>query len=114
VEAAFTLLKDVLFQKSDELTQAARGFLERLKVLLKAQGKTSFHSREIRRQLRLAPSTLKRHLLELERYGYLQVGRPGRQGKYEYTIPDYAEYDRLKSSIDGHLQEVLDKIKSRK
>lgn len=113
IEVAFTLLKDVLFHKSDELTQAGRHFLERLKMLLKEQGKTSFHSREIRRQLRIAPSTLKRHLLELERYGYLQVNRPGRQGKYEYTIPDYTEYDRLKSSIDGHLQEVLDRIGSR-
>lgn len=113
VEAAFMLLRDVLFSKSDELTNASRNFLELLKVLLKKHGKTSFHAREIRQQLRIAPSTLKRHLLELERYGYLQVNRPGRQGKYEYTIPDYSEYDRLKSSIDGHLWEVLDKIRSR-
>jgi DNA primase/DNA-binding MarR family transcriptional regulator len=114
IEAAFTLLIDVLFSKSDELTKASRGFLELLKVLLKEQGKTSFHTRDIRRQLRIAPSTLKRHLLELERYGYIQVNRSSRQGKYEYTIVDYTEYDRLKSAIDGHLQEVLAKIKSRK
>ncbi|MES1249969.1 MAG: hypothetical protein ABUL46_04750, partial [Chitinophaga rupis] len=114
IEAAFTLLKDVLFSKSDELTKASRGFLELLKVLLKEQHKTSFHTRDIRRQLRIAPSTLKRHLLELERYGYIQVNRTSRQGKYEYTITDYTEYDRLRSAIDGHLQEVLDKIRSRK
>jgi len=113
IEAAFTLLKDVLFSKSDELTKASRSFLELLKVLLKEQGKTSFHTRDIRRQLRIAPSTLKRHLIELERYGYIQVNRTSRQGKYEYTITDYAEYDRLRSAIDGHLQEVLDKIRSR-
>ncbi len=114
IEAAVTLLKDVLFSKSDELTKASRGFLELLKVLLKEQGKTSFHTRDIRRQLRIAPSTLKRHLLELERYGYIQVNRSSRQGKYEYTIVDYTEYDRLKSAIDAHLQEILDRIKSRK
>jgi hypothetical protein len=114
IEAAFTLLTDVLFSKSDELTKASRGFLELLKVLLKEQSKTSFHTRDIRRQLRLAPTTLKRYLLELERYGYIQVNRSSRQGKYEYTIVDYTEYDHLKSAIDGHLQEVLDKIKSRK
>jgi transcription initiation factor IIE alpha subunit len=56
---------------------------------------------------------LKRHLLELERYGYIQVNRTSRQGKYEYTITDYTEYDRLRIAIDGHLQEVLDKIRSR-
>jgi len=114
IEAAFSLLKDVLFSKSDELTKASRGFLELLKVLLKEQGKTSFHTRDIRRQLRIAPSTLKRHLLELERYGYIQVNRHSRQGKYEYAIVDYSEYDRLRSAIDGHLQEVLAKIRSRK
>jgi DNA primase len=114
VEAAFRLLRDVLFSKSDELTKASRGFLELLKVLLKEQGKTSFHSRDIRRQLRIAPSTLKRYLVELERYGYIQVGRTSRRGKYEYTITDYAEYDRLRSAIDEHLEAILDKITSRK
>jgi DNA primase len=113
VEAAFMLLRDVLFSKSDELTKASRSFLELLKGLLKEQGKASFHSRDIRRQLRLAPSTLKRYLLELERYGYLKVSRPGRQGKYEYSVSDPTEYDQLRSAIDGHLQVVLEQIKSR-
>jgi DNA primase len=113
VEAAFMLLRDVLFSKSDELTKASRSFLELLKGLLKEQGKASFHSRDIRRQLRLAPTTLKRYLLELERYGYLKVSRPGRQGKYEYSVSDPTEYDQLRSAIDGHLQQVLDQIRSR-
>jgi DNA primase len=113
IEAAFMLLKDVLFHKSDELTQASRGFLERLKVLLKEQGRTSFQAREIRRQLRLAPTTLKRYLVELERYGYLKVSRPGRQGRYEYSVTDPTEYDQLRSAIDGQLQQVLDQIRSR-
>jgi DNA-binding MarR family transcriptional regulator len=114
VEAAFALLKDVLFSKSDELTKASRNFLELLKVILKEQGKESFHTREIRQQLRLAPTTLKRHLSELERYGYLKVNRAGRYAKYEYSIADLAEYDQLKSAIDQHLQAILEKIKSRK
>ena len=113
IEAAFSLLKDVLFSKSDELTKASRNFLEGLKVLLQQQGKTSFHARDIRQQLRLAPTTLKRYLVELERYGYLKVSRPSRQAKYEYSIADHGEYDQLRSAIDHHLQEVLDKIKSR-
>jgi DNA primase len=114
VEAAFRLLRDVLFSKSDELTKASRGFLELLKVILKEQGKTSFHAREIRRELRIAPTTLKRHLSELERYGYLKVNRSARYAKYEYSIADYAEYDQLKSTINQHVQAILDKIESRK
>jgi DNA primase len=113
VEAAFMLLRDVLFSKSDELTNASRSFLELLKVLLKKHGKTSFHAREIRQQLRLAPTTLKRYLVELERYGYLKVSRHHRQRKYEYSIADPTEYDQLRSAIDGHLQVVLEQIKSR-
>jgi len=114
LQAAFGLLKDVLFSKSDELTKASRGFLELLKVILKEQGKTSFHAREIRRELRIAPTTLKRHLSELERYGYLKVNRSARYAKYEYSIADYAEYDQLKSTINQHVQAILDKIASRK
>ena len=114
MEAAFALLKDVLFAKSDELTKASRGFLELLKVLLKEQGKESFHAREIRQRLRLAPTTLKRYLAELERYGYLKVNRGGRYTKYEYAIADYTEYDKLRSAIDQQLQAILDKLPSRK
>jgi DNA primase catalytic core len=113
IEAAFSLLKDVLFSKSDELTKASRNFLEGLKVLLQQQGKTSFLARDIRQQLRLAPTTLKRYLVELERYGYLKVSRPSRQAKYEYSIADHAEYDQLRSAVDHHLQDVLDNIRSR-
>ena len=113
IEAAFTLLKDVLFSKSDELTKASRTFLEGLKVLLRQQGKTSFHAREIRQQLRLAPTTLKRYLVELERYGYLKVSRGGGHAKYEYSIADPGEYDQLRSAIDRHLQAVLAQLKSR-
>jgi DNA primase len=112
IEAAFTLLKDALFSKSDELTKGSRGFLEGLKALLKEQGKATFNSREIRLQLRMAPTTLKRHLVELQRYGYIKMQGGNRYSRYEYAIADYAEYDTLKSAIDGHLQAILDKIKS--
>jgi DNA primase len=113
IEAAFTLLKDVLFSKSDELTKASRTFLEGLKLLLQQQGKTSFQAREIRQLLRLAPTTLKRYLVELERYGYLKVNRGNRQLKYEYSIADPGEYDELRSAIDHHLQGILAQLKSR-
>jgi uncharacterized protein YceH (UPF0502 family) len=63
-------------------------------------------------QLRLAPTTLKRHLVELQRYGYIKTQSGNRYTRYEYTIADYTEYDKLKSAIDGHLQAILDKIKS--
>jgi DNA primase len=111
IEAAFTLLKDVLFSKSDELTKAARSFLEDLKLWLKKENKESFAAKEIRKLLRLAPATLKRYLSELERYGYIK-SKGNRYIKYEYSISDYEEYTALQNSIDKHLQDVLTKIKA--
>lgn len=110
IEAAFDLLKDVLFSKSDELTKAARSFLEDLKLWLKKENKESFAAKEIRKLLRLAPATLKRYLSELERYGYIK-SKGNRYVKYEYSISDYEEYNTLQSSIDKHLQEIITTIK---
>lgn len=112
IQAAFGLLKETLFHKSDELTQATRHFLEQLKGILKEQQKESFNTRAIRLQLRLAPTTLKRYLVELQRYGYIKVSGGQRYTRYEYAITDYGEYDQLRSAIDQHLQAILDKIRS--
>jgi DNA primase/DNA-binding MarR family transcriptional regulator len=106
IENGFNLLKGVLFAKSDELTKAAREFLE----LLKLQEAPSFTAKEIRQKLRLNPSNLKRYLIELERYGYIK-GKGNRYRNYEYHIVSMDEYEQLKSSIDGHLQAILHEIK---
>lgn len=110
IAAAFNLLKDVLFSKSDELTKAARSFLEQLKDWLQQEKKEAFTAKEIRKLLRLAPATLRRYLSELERYGYLK-SKGNRYVKYEYSISDYEEYNSLKSSIDQHLEGVLENIR---
>ncbi|MHA4812653.1 CHC2 zinc finger domain-containing protein [Flavitalea flava] len=114
IEAAFSLLKEALFHKSDELNQATRNFLEQLKGILTAQQQESFTTKAIRVSLRLAPSTLKRYLVELQRYGYIKVSGGNRYTKYEYAITNYQEYDQLKSAIDQHLQEILHRIRSRR
>jgi DNA primase len=111
IQTAFELLKDVLFSKSDELAKATRNFLEQLKAILKQQKKENFTAKEIRKQLRIAPTTLKRYLSELERYGYIK-GSGNRYVRYEYSILDYEEYNNLKTDIDKHLQQILDKIKN--
>ena len=110
IAAAFNLLKDVLFSKSDELTKAARSFLEQLKGWLQQEKKEAFTAKEIRKLWRLAPATLRRYLSELERYGYLK-SKGNRYVKYEYSISDYEEYNSLKSSIDQHLEGVLENIR---
>jgi DNA primase len=110
IEAAFTLLKEVLFSKSDELTKATRDFLEQLKVLLKESGAASFSTKSIREQLRINPGNMKRYLSELVRYGYIK-GSGNRYRSYEYQITYPGEYEQLKSSIDEQLQTILRQIK---
>ncbi|MBL7760520.1 MAG: toprim domain-containing protein [Sediminibacterium sp.] len=112
IEAAFTLLKNVLFSKSDELTKATRDFLELLKRLLHESGVASFNAKQIRERLRINPSNMKRYLAELARYGYIKGSGNRYRGSYEYMIVNMEEYETLKSSIDGHLQIILDRISS--
>jgi DNA primase len=112
IEAAFNLLKDVLFSKSDELTKATRDFLEKLKELSKEAGNNTFNARAIREQLRINPGSMKRYLAELMRYGYIKAnGNRYRKGSYEYTIVNLDEYEALKSSVEQHLQNILQAIR---
>jgi len=108
IEAAFNLLKDVLFSRSDELTKAARNFLEQLKRYLQDGNLENFTPQQIRAAFRLQPRTLQRYIRELHQYGYIKLvsGYKHRKG-YEYSITDAGEYSRLTSEIDNHLQAIL-------
>lgn len=111
IEAAFHLLKDVLFSKSDELTKATREFLEQAKTMLQLSGTTSFTTKQIREAYRINPGNMKRYLAELLRYGYIKGSGNRYRGRYEYSIVSMQEYETLKSSIDSHLQAILDTIR---
>lgn len=107
VEAAFTLLKDVLFSKSDELTKATRNFFEQLKQLCQETGGDTFNAKAIRERLRINPGNMKRYLAELVRYGYIKVnGNRYRKGGYEYSICEYSRIRGFKiansAAFTGH------------
>jgi DNA primase catalytic core len=110
IEQSFALIKDVLFTKGDELAKATRQFLEQLKHILKSQNRESITAKEIRHQLRINPSNLKRYLIELERYGYIK-GQGNRYRSYEYSVTNFEEYEALKGSIDGQLTAIVERIK---
>ncbi len=109
VEAAFSLLKEVLFSKSDELSKAARLFLEKLKTQVK-NGEV-FYTQEIRKELRISSSTIHRHIRELKVNGYIKYKGGNKFRGYEYQIADYQEYDQLKDEIDKRLKDIILKIK---
>ncbi|GAC1586178.1 MAG: hypothetical protein NVS3B8_00220 [Chitinophagaceae bacterium] len=113
IEEAFSLLKDVLFSKSDELTKSAREFFEKLKDYTKQNQLVSFKTHEIRKTFRMEPRTIQRYMRELSQYSYIKRinGQKGRTG-FEYSITDTEEYSRLKTAIDVHAEEVLKNIRA--
>ena len=108
IEAAFSLMKEVLFSKSDELTKASRNFLEMLKSTTK-KGEV-FYANALRKRLRVPSSTLKRYLYELVRNGYVKIKGGSKYRGFEYEVTDYEEYAQLMSSIDEKLKQILQKI----
>ena len=111
IQSAFTLLKDVLFSKSDELTKATRSFFELLKQHLTETSEQSFTPHQIRKAFRIEPRTLQRYIRELKQYGLIKTvsGFKHRRG-FEYSVADGSEYSRLRSEIDGHLQAIIERI----
>ena len=112
IEAAFTLLKDVLFSKSDELAKATRSFFEKLKQHLADNNLESFTPQQIRKAFRIEPRTIQRYIRELKQYGLIKPvsGFKHRRG-FEYNVTDAAEYNQLKSEIDTHLQAIIAKLR---
>ncbi|MCA0396558.1 MAG: toprim domain-containing protein [Bacteroidetes bacterium] len=112
IEQAFALLKDVLFSKSDELTQATRVFFERLKAQLTESNQASFTAQAIRKAFRLEPRTIQRYIRELHQYGLIRAvsGFKHRKG-VEYAVTDEREYSQLKTAIDTHLEAILEQLK---
>ena len=111
IQAAFSLLKDVLFSKSDELTKATRSFFELLKQHLTETSEQSFTPHQIRKAFRIEPRTLQRYIRELKQYGLIKTvsGFKHRRG-FEYSVADGSEYTKLKSEIDDHLEAIIEKI----
>ena len=112
IEAAFTLLKDVLFSKSDELAKATRSFFERLKQHLADSNQESFTPQQIRKAFRIEPRTIQRYIRELKQYGHIKpVSSFKHRRGFEYNVADAAEYRQLKSEIDTHLQAIIDRLR---
>ena len=114
IKAANYLLKEILLSKSDELNGACRKFFERLKLHLKSGDTSVFYASEVRKELRLSPATLKRHLSNLTRYGLVKIVGGNRYKKgFEYEVLDESEYSDLEEKIRTALDIALEKIINR-
>ncbi len=111
IKWAFKLLRDVLFRKSDELSEAARTFYEWIKAKDRKLPEKGFYGSDIRKENRIHPRTLNRYLQELTDYGLLQIigGNKHKTG-YCYKIVPNKDYETLQKSIDQQIDNVLNTI----
>jgi hypothetical protein len=116
IEWAFTLLRETLFRKSDELSGACRSFYEWLKVWEKQHKKGKdkrFFASEIRKHSRINPRTLNRYLQELTEYNRLMIagGNKYKTG-YQYTLNPSPEQENLQEAIDSQIAEIMENVKA--
>lgn len=105
------LLKGVLLQKADELSDPTRRFLERLKSWLIENKKEQFKTSDIRNHLNVTASSIKRYLPELLNCGHVKIIAGNKSRGYTYEITSYEEYKTLRFSIDNVLDRLLEELK---
>ena len=110
IEEANELIIDVLLRKSDTITGATRNHLESLKNYLKTNNQITFTNAEIRRNLRLKETTLRRYNNQLLSENYIKKTK-GKKGQlYHFEIVNIDEYKELKTLIKNALDTCIKKI----
>lgn len=110
IKYANELLKHILLRKSDNLNGATRNYLERLKAYLEIKQDVIFTNREIRKEFRLAESTLRRYQLLLQQEGYIKRRTDIQSDSFSYEIVDINEFKDLEKSIEDALNFCLEKL----
>jgi energy-coupling factor transporter ATP-binding protein EcfA2 len=107
------LVKEVLLKKSDELNGELRGFFEQLKSHVKTASKdpnATFFAKDIRKTYRMHPMQLTRHLIQLERRGYIKQVSSNRKTGFEYQVTEWEEYSQLQEGVNI-MDTILAKLK---
>ena len=111
IELAFSLLKNSLLRKVDELSTSARGFYNWLgKFLLEAKTK-QFTALDIRKAKQIHPRTLNRYLQELTLFNYLQItGGNKHRGGFIYKLTNLNDLATLQNSVETSLKNTLQQV----
>jgi DNA-binding HxlR family transcriptional regulator len=111
IKLAFSLLKNSLFRRADELSTTARGFYKWLTVFLTEAKTKQFTALDIRKAKAIHPRTLNRYLQELKLYGYIKVigGNKNREG-YRYQTTGFGNQTDIQKRIEKALQTNLDRV----
>ena len=111
------LVKEVLLKKSDELNGELRSFFEQLKSNVKAANpnnlNATFFAKDIRKTYRMHPMQLTRHLVQLERRGYIKQVSNNRKTGFEYQVTEWEEYSQLQEGVNI-MDTILSKLKPAK
>lgn len=110
IREANELIIDVLLRKSDTITGATRNYLESLKDYLKKNNQTTFTNSEIRRNLRIKETTLRRYNSQLLAENYIQRIKKPKTKSYCFEVVDVDEYSNLKERINSALQNCVMQI----
>lgn len=110
IEAANTLMKEILLRKSDELSGACRNYFERVKRWLKEEKKTAFTNKQARAVLRENHSNQKRYMLQLQQENLLRRSQGDKKKGFYYEVVSMEEYEQLRAGITGVLDEIFLKL----
>lgn len=112
IEQANELMKDILLRKSDELTGGCRKYFESLKSYLKEKKKNQFTNYEIKTELHIPITTVKRHNTALLQSYLLKKTENEETTAHLYEITGTEEYKQLQKRINTVLDEVVRTIKA--
>ena len=110
IQEANELIMEVLLRKSDSLSGACRNHLENLKTYLVKHHQTTFTNTEIRRNLRVKETTLRRYNKQLLEEGYIRRIKKAKTKSYCFEIININEYEHLKTEIGKALDRCLRQI----
>jgi predicted transcriptional regulator len=110
IKEANELITEVLLRKSDTITGATRNHLESLKNYLEEKKQNTFTNAEIRRNLRVKETTLRRYNKQLLAEDYIKKTK-GKKGQlYHFEIVNVDEYRELKTLIKNALDNCIAQI----
>jgi hypothetical protein len=110
IQEANELITEVLLRKSDTITGATRNHLENLKAYLEKNNQTTFTNAEIRRNLRVKETTLRRYNKQLLLENHIRKVK-GKKGQlYHFEIVNIDEYANLKTEINQALNNCLSRL----
>ena len=110
IKEANELITEVLLRKSDTITGATRNYLESLKNYLEEKKQTTFTNAEIRRNLRVKETTLRRYNKQLLAEDYIRRVKKVKSKSYNFEVVNIDEYKLLKEQINKALENCIAQI----